>query len=83
MTAITQVEIGVVNSLSGSFAIFGERYRTGLQVALDEVNADGGIDGEELRLQIEDDRSEAQSALAAAESLVNQGVPLIIGSYAS
>jgi branched-chain amino acid transport system substrate-binding protein len=78
-----QVKIGVVNSLSGPFAAFGERYRTGLQIALDEVNADGGINGEELQLEIQDDRSEAQSALAAVESLINQDVPLIIGSYAS
>jgi branched-chain amino acid transport system substrate-binding protein len=78
-----QVKIGVVNSLSGPFAAFGERYRTGLQVALEEVNADGGINGEELQLEIQDDRSEAQSALAAVESLINQDVPLIIGSYAS
>lgn len=80
---LAQVEIGVVNSLSGPFATFGERYRTGLQVALEEINAYGGINGEELQLNIQDDRSEAQSALAAAESLVNQDVPLIIGSYAS
>lgn len=81
--AHAQVKIGVVNSLSGPFAAFGERYRTGLEVALEEINADGGINGEDLELVIEDDRSEAQSALAAVESLVNQDVPLIIGSYAS
>lgn len=78
-----QVKIGVVNSLSGPFAAFGERYRTGLEVALEEINADGGINGEDLQLEIQDDRSEAQSALAAAESLINEDVPLIIGSYAS
>ena len=40
--AQAQVEVGVINSLSGNFAAFGERYRTGLQVALDEINANGG-----------------------------------------
>lgn len=81
--AQAEIEIGVVNSLSGPFATFGERYRTGLQVALEEINSQGGINGEQIKLVVQDDRSEAQSALAAAESLVNQGVPLIIGSYAS
>lgn len=81
--AQAQVDIGVINSLSGNFAAFGERYRTGLQVALDEINGKGGIKGQPLNLIIHDDRSEAQSALAAAESLVNKDVPLIIGSYAS
>jgi branched-chain amino acid transport system substrate-binding protein len=81
--AQAQVKIGVVNSLSGNFATFGERYRTGMQVALDEINAKGGIKGQKLELVVQDDRSDAQSALAAAEALDNQGVPLIIGSYAS
>ncbi len=83
MPAMAQVKIGVVNSLSGNFAAFGSRYNTGMQVALDEINANDGINGQKLELVIQDDRSEAQSALAALESLNKQGVPLVIGSYAS
>ncbi len=78
-----QVKVGVVNSLSGNFATFGERYRTGMQVALEEINGKGGINGQPLELVVQDDRSDAQSALAAAEALDKQDVPLIIGSYAS
>lgn len=81
--AHADVEIGVINSLSGNFAAFGERYRTGLQLALEEINANGGINGEPLKLTIQDDRSEAKSALAAAESFASKDVPLVIGSYAS
>src|SRR5690606_30749949 len=72
-----------INSLSGNFAAFGSRYNTGMQVALDEINANGGINGQKLELIIQDDRSDAQSALAALESMNKQGVPLVIGSYAS
>lgn len=78
-----QVKIGVINSLSGGLAAFGVSYNTGMQVALEEINSNGGINGQKLELISQDDRSEAQSALAAVESLGNQGVPLIIGSYAS
>src|SRR5690606_29555625 len=83
MPAMAQVKIGVVNSLSGNFAAFGSRYNTGMLVALEEINANGGIKGQKLELVTQDDRSEAQSALAALESLNKQGVPLVIGSYAS
>lgn len=83
MPAAAQVKVGVINSLTGVFSAFGERNRTGMEVALAEVNAAGGIHGQPLELIVQDDRSEAQSALAAVESLRNQGVPLIIGSYAS
>lgn len=78
-----QVKVGVINSLSGNFAAFGQRYNTGMQVALEEINANGGINGEKLELIAQDDRSDAQSALAAVEALNKQQVPLIIGSYAS
>lgn len=81
--AAAQVKVGVINSLSGTFAAFGDRYDAGMEVALEEINANGGINGQPLELIIEDDRSDAQSALAAVESLNNQGVPMIIGSYAS
>lgn len=81
--AYAEVQVGVVNSLSGPFAAFGERYRTGMELALEEINAAGGINGEPLALAVQDDRSEAQSALAAVEQLSAQGVPMIIGSYAS
>lgn len=81
--AVSQVKVGVINSTSGAFSAFGQRYQTGIEVALDEINAAGGINGEPLELIIQDDRSEAQSALAAIESMKNQQVPLIIGSYAS
>src|SRR5690606_1354848 len=83
MPTLAQVKVGVINSLSGNFAAFGERYNTGMQVALEEINANGGINGQKLELIAQDDRSDAQSALAALESLNKQQVPLIIGSYAS
>jgi branched-chain amino acid transport system substrate-binding protein len=80
---MAQVKIGVINSLSGNFAAFGERYKAGMQVALDEINATGGINGQKLEVISQDDRSDAQSALAALESLNKDNVSLIIGSYAS
>lgn len=83
MPVAAQVKIGVINSLSGNFAAFGERYNAGLQFALEEINANGGINGEKLEIISQDDRSDAQSALSALESLNKQNVPLIIGSYAS
>lgn len=81
--AVAQVKIGVINSLSGNFAAFGVRYNTGLEVALEEINAAGGINGQMLELVKNDDRSDAQSALSALEALNRQNVPIVIGSYAS
>lgn len=83
MPVMAQVKVGIINSLSGNFAAFGVRYNTGLEVALEEINAAGGINGEQLELIKHDDRSDAQSALSALEALNREKVPVVIGSYAS
>lgn len=77
------IKIGAVTSLSGRFASFGQMQRAGFKVALDEINARGGVNGQRLELLLEDDASDTNKALNAAERLVNQRVPLVIGAYSS
>ncbi len=77
------VRIGVITSLSGSFATFGGMEVAGYKVGVAEVNAKGGVLGRPLELLIEDDASNQNAALAAAEKLIGRGVPLILGAYAS
>lgn len=81
--AAEPIDIGVITSLSGSFATFGAMEVAGYQVAVNEVNAKGGVLGRPLRLLVEDDASNQNAALAAAEKLIGKGVPLILGAYAS
>lgn len=77
------VQIGVITSITGRFAEFGEQHQAGVQIALEDVNAAGGINGAPVEVVWEDDTSEVNAALAAAERLVNQGIPLVMGAYSS
>lgn len=77
------LQIGAVTSLSGRFATFGQMQQAGFRVAIDEINARGGVHGQKVALAIEDDASDTNKALSAAEKLVNQKVPVVIGAYAS
>ena len=77
------VEIGVITSLSGRFATFGAMQMAGYQVALEEINAAGGVLGRPLRLAVEDDASDQNAALSGPERLLSRGVPLILGTYSS
>src|SRR5690554_6791445 len=77
------VRIGVITSITGRFAEFGEQHRAGVQIALEDVNAAGGVNGAPVEVVWEDDTSEVNAALAAAERLVNQNVPLVMGAYSS
>jgi branched-chain amino acid transport system substrate-binding protein len=81
--AAEPIRIGVITSLSGSFATFGAMEVAGYKVAAAEVNARGGVLGRPIELVVEDDASNQNAALAAAEKLMGQDVPIILGAYAS
>jgi branched-chain amino acid transport system substrate-binding protein len=77
--------IGMVDSLTGSLAPYGQRNKRGKELALADVNAAGvGPDGAKLKILVEDDESTNQGGVNAARKLVNQNqVPLLIGSVGS
>jgi branched-chain amino acid transport system substrate-binding protein len=77
------VEIGVITSITGRFAEFGEQHRAGFEVALEDVNAAGGVDGREVTLNLQDDTSEVNVALTAAQQLLDAEVPIVLGAYSS
>ena len=74
--------IGVITSITGRFAEFGEQHQAGFQVALEEINAGGGVGGQQLELVLRDDTSDVNAALSAAESLARE-VPIVLGAYSS
>jgi branched-chain amino acid transport system substrate-binding protein len=77
------IRLGVITSLSGSFATFGKMEVAGYKVAAAEINQQGGVLGRQIELVIEDDASNQNAGLAAAEKLAGQKVPLILGAFAS
>ncbi len=75
--------IGMVDSLTGSLADFGERNQRAKELALEHVNA-VGVGGQELEIIVEDSESESQPGVSAAQKLVNQdNVPFVIGAVGS
>lgn len=76
------VQIGVITSITGRFAEFGEQHQAGFAVALEDVNAAGGINGKPVEIVLKDDTSDVNAALAAAEELIGE-VPIVLGAYSS
>ena len=74
--------IGVITSITGRYAEFGEQHQAGFAVALEEINANGGVNGQQIELVLRDDTSDVNAALSAAESLTRD-VPLVLGAYSS
>jgi branched-chain amino acid transport system substrate-binding protein len=77
------IKIGEINSYSGLPA-FTEPYRKGWQLALEEINAAGGVDGKKLEVISKDDGGKPADAVTAANELVaKDGVVMLAGTFFS
>lgn len=78
------VVFGAILPLTGASASIGEDQRRGIELALDKINASGGVLGKPLTVIIEDSGSNAQTALSAAKKLVSvDGAKVVMGEYSS
>ena len=79
-----KVRIGVFMSLTGSTANFGISSVNGIKMAAEEVNNAGGINGKQIELLVEDDRSDASEAATIVTKFVTQDqVHAVLGEVAS
>ena len=67
---VAPIRIGLVAPLTGASADFGTSVQQGAQLAVDEINAAGGVLGRPLALVVKDDRGDPATGLAAATALV-------------
>jgi branched-chain amino acid transport system substrate-binding protein len=78
------VRVGVFMSLTGSTANFGISSVNGIKLAAEEVNSTGGINGKQVELLVQDDRSDASEAATIVTKFVTQDqVHAILGEVAS
>jgi branched-chain amino acid transport system substrate-binding protein len=78
------VLLGEYGSLTGVTATFGKSTQRGIEMALEEINQAGGIEGKLLEIIVEDDQSKPEEAATAVKKLINQDkVILVLGEVAS
>jgi branched-chain amino acid transport system substrate-binding protein len=79
-----KVKIGVFMSMTGDTANFGISSTNGIKMATDEINKAGGINGKQVELDVQDDRSDPSEAATIVTKFVTQdGVNAILGEVAS
>jgi branched-chain amino acid transport system substrate-binding protein len=79
-----KVRIGVFMSTTGTTANFGISSVNGIKMAADEINAAGGINGKQVELLVQDDRSDPSEAATIVTKFVTQDqVHAVIGEVAS
>jgi branched-chain amino acid transport system substrate-binding protein len=78
------IRVGAIAPLTGPFAAYGEPVRDGMQLAVEEINAAGGIIGRRLELVLEDDAGDPKSAVNAFIKLATLSkVPVVVGPLSS
>lgn len=77
------IKIGLPLPMTGSEATYGKDIENAIKMAVDEINAKGGINGKKIATITEDDACDPQQATAAANKLISSGVVGIVGGYCS
>jgi branched-chain amino acid transport system substrate-binding protein len=81
--AHADIVIGVAGPMSGQYASGGEQMRLGVEAAVADINAAGGVLGQKLRVEVGDDACDPKQAVSVANTLVNRKVNAIVGHYCS
>ena len=79
-----EILVGEFGSLTGAQATFGQSTHNGIMMAVDEINAAGGVLGRKIKVLTEDDQSKSEEAANAVTKLISQNnVVAMLGEVAS
>ena len=81
--ASADITIAVAGPMTGDLAAFGEQLRRGAEMAVKDINAAGGVNGEQLKLEIGDDQCDPKQARQVANDLVQKEVAFVAGHFCS
>lgn len=82
--ATDPVSVGMITSMTGPLAAYGEAYISGFEAGLDyATDGTGTVDGRELDIQWNDDQGNPDTAVSQAKDLIGQGITIIAGTVSS
>ena len=70
---------GGVGPITGDAAIYGQAVMNGCQIAVDEINAAGGVNGAQIQFKFEDDVADGETSVNAYNSLMDWGMQVLVG----
>ena len=76
-------KIGGIGPTTGGASIFGQAVQNGAQLAVDEINAAGGINGFQIEFNFQDDEHDAEKSVNAYNTLKDWGMQILLGTVTS
>jgi branched-chain amino acid transport system substrate-binding protein len=77
------LNVAIVGPITGQYATFGEQMKRGAEMAVEDINAKGGILGRKLKLAVGDDACKPDQAVNVANQMANNNVRFVDGHYCS
>ena len=82
--AADPIKVGVISPLTGAWTVYGKAHSAGFQLAVDEINAAGGVLGRPLEVIIGDSKTEPRIVVEQANRLIRQErVDFLAGTFSS
>ncbi len=76
-------KIGGIGPITGGAAIYGQAVMNGAQIAVDEINAAGGINGHKIEFSFEDDEHNPEKSVNAYNTLLDKKMQILVGTVTS
>lgn len=77
------IKIGGIGPITGSTAIYGQAVMNGAELAINEINANGGIGGAQIEYNFQDDEGDTEKAVNAYNTLKDWGMQVLMGTVTS
>jgi branched-chain amino acid transport system substrate-binding protein len=81
--ANAQIKIGIGAPITGPNATYGAQFKNGVEMAVEEINAAGGVNGQKLEIVIGDDVSDPKQGVSVANKFAAEGVKFVVGHFNS
>lgn len=81
--AYADITIGLVAPLTGPVAAYGEQVKNGAEVAVAQINKNGGILGQQVVIKLADDAGDPKQGVSAANQIVGESIKFVVGPVTS
>jgi branched-chain amino acid transport system substrate-binding protein len=81
--AQAQVKLGMAGPITGPSAAMGSQMKNGVEQAVEDINAAGGILGQKITISVGDDVSDPKQGVSVANKFVGDGVKFVVGHFNS
>src|SRR5215210_4440225 len=78
-----QIKLGVGGPITGGSAAFGAQLKNGVEQAIEDLNASGGILGQKIQMFVGDDGSKPEQGVSVGNKFVGDGVKFVVGHFNS